>query len=76
VLDDFRTLTIYAAGKKRDKKLSVQDKGQRAEVRGFIEAVRAGREAPIPIPEIFSASEACFAAMESIRTGTTVRCGG
>jgi len=75
VLDDFRTLTIHARGRKREKKLSVQDKGQRAEVRAFIEAVRDGGESPISLAEIFSATEASFAAMESIRTGVPVRCG-
>jgi polar amino acid transport system substrate-binding protein len=75
VLDDFRTLTVYDRGRKREKKLSAQDKGQRAEVREFIEAVRTGGNAPIPLEEIFAVTEASFAAMESIRTGCAVRCG-
>lgn len=75
VLEDFRTLTVFARGRKREKNLSAQDKGQRAEVRSFIDAVRAGREAPIPLAEIFAVTEAAFAAVESIRTGVTVRCG-
>ena len=75
VLEDFRTLTVFARGRKREKRLSAQDKGQRAEVRAFIDAVRGGGEAPIPLAEIFSTTEAAFAAVESIRTGVPVRCG-
>jgi predicted dehydrogenase/threonine dehydrogenase-like Zn-dependent dehydrogenase len=76
VLDDFRILTVHAGGKRREKKLAVQDKGQRAEVRAFIEAVRDAAEPPIPLADIFAVTEAAFAAVESIRTGAVVHLGG
>ena len=74
LLDDFRRLTIY--GKKRPyrKKLMAQDKGQKDEVRRFLEAVRTGGESPIPISEIFQTSKVSLAIMESIRTRQVVDC--
>lgn len=76
VLDDFRTLTIYARGKKREKKLMAQDKGQKAEVEAFIAAIGEGRQAPIPFEEIRSTSLAVFRALESIRSGRCLAVNG
>ena len=67
-LKDFKELQVFSKGRPFKKKLLTQDKGQKEEVKQFIEAVRDGKEAPIPLEEIFSTSNACFAILESLRT--------
>lgn len=67
-LDDFRTLSIHARGRKKAKKLWSQDKGQKAEVKQFVEAILNGTGAPISFEEIYSASLVTFKIIESIRT--------
>ena len=73
ILDDFKTLTIQSAGKKSEKKLSVQDKGQKEGVVQFIEAVRKGNPPLIPFAEIHATTLATFRVLESIRTGQSCR---
>ncbi|MGA7878865.1 MAG: Gfo/Idh/MocA family oxidoreductase, partial [Desulfoferrobacter sp.] len=73
ILRDFRELQIHSKGRPFKKKLLTQDKGQKEEVRQFIEAVRHGKEAPISLDEIFSTSYTCFAILESLSTRTSVR---
>ena len=73
ILNDFRELKIYGKGRPYRKKLLSQDKGQKNEVRLFVDAVKSGGESPIPLAEIFSASEVCFGILEAIRTGQSKR---
>ena len=73
VLDEFKKLSIHAHGKKKEKKLFSQDKGQKAEVKHFIEAILNGTGAPISFEEIYSASLVTFKVIESIRTGECIR---
>jgi len=73
ILDDFKTLTLYSKGKKRGKKLLSQDKGQKAEVRMFLDAVINNREAPIPFSELYSTSLVTFKIIESIQKGVGIR---
>jgi polar amino acid transport system substrate-binding protein len=73
VLDDFKTLAIYSRGKKKERRLLSQDKGQKAEVRMFLDAVINGQKAPIPFEELYSASLVTFKILESLRTGNAVR---
>lgn len=73
VLNDFRELKIYGKGRPYKKKLVSQDKGQKREVRLFLDAVKNGGKTPILLAEIFSASQVCFAVLESIRSGTVVK---
>ncbi len=72
VLDDFRRLGVMARGKKREKKLLTQDKGQRDEVRLFVEHIRDGKGPLIPSEELFHASRATFGILESLRHGHAV----
>jgi len=73
VLDDFKQLTTYVRGRKKvDKSLS-QDKGQKHEVKAFIEAIIRGGPSPVPFDEIYSASLVTFKIIESIRTGQCLR---
>ena len=67
-LKDFKELQVFSKGRPFKKKLLTQDKGQKEEVKQFIESVRHAKEAPIPLDEIFSTSNACFAILESLRT--------
>jgi polar amino acid transport system substrate-binding protein len=73
VLDEFKKLSIHAHGKKKAKKLWSQDKGQKAEVKLFIETILNGTGAPISFEEIYSASLVTFKVVESIRTGECIR---
>ncbi len=73
VLDDFKQLNIYANGKKKEKKLLNQDKGQKAEVKQFIDALLNGKGEMIPFGEIYSASRVTFAVIESIQRGEMIK---
>jgi polar amino acid transport system substrate-binding protein len=73
VLDDFKTLSIYGSGKKKDKKLMSQDKGQKNEVQAFLRAVKEGLPSPIPFEQIYNTSLVTFKVLESIRTGTAIK---
>jgi predicted dehydrogenase len=73
VIDDFKSLTVYAGGRKKEKKLFSQDKGQKAEVRTFLDAILQGKPSPIPFEELYSASKVAFGILESIRTGQAIR---
>jgi predicted dehydrogenase len=73
VIDDFKSMTFHTGGKKKVKKLLSQDKGQKNEVKEFIEAVKEGKGDPIPFEEIYSTSLVTFKIQESIRTGESVR---
>jgi polar amino acid transport system substrate-binding protein len=73
VLEDFKRLTIHAKGSSREKKLLSQDKGQKAEVRAFIAAVRDGKGPPIPYDELFSTSLVTFKILDSIQVGQSIR---
>jgi polar amino acid transport system substrate-binding protein len=68
ILDDFRVLSLHAHGKKKEKKLLSQDKGQKAEVAAFIRSVLQGGSPPIPFDELCNTSLATLKAVESIST--------
>jgi polar amino acid transport system substrate-binding protein len=72
VLDDFKTLAIYARGKKKERRLLSQDKGQKAEVRMFLDAVINGQKAPIPFEELYNTSLVTFKILESIQKGMSI----
>ncbi|MBK7909732.1 bi-domain-containing oxidoreductase [Candidatus Pollutiaquabacter sp.] len=72
VMNDFRELSSF--GKNSVSEKGVQDKGHKAEVRAFLEAVRNGQPSPIPASDVFNATAATFAILESIATkGQVVR---
>jgi predicted dehydrogenase len=68
VLDDFASLELFDGEKRKKDKLRAQDKGHPAEVAEFIASVRAGRN-PIPLETLANVHRACFATVESLRTG-------
>ena len=59
-LDNFRRLTGYGWPGFRRMNLWRQDKGHRQEMTALVEAVREGKPAPIPLPELFEVTQACF----------------
>jgi len=73
-LDNFRTATVWAGrGKHVMKARGGQDKGQRGEIRQFVEAVRTGGPMPISVDSLLATTRATVAVGESLLTGSAVR---
>jgi len=75
VIDDFNRGKIVTNGK--HKKLSEkfsgrQDKGYRAELEAFVQAVKSGGEMPIPFQQIVMTTLTTFKILESISEGAPV----
>lgn len=73
VIDEFRNLAIYTNGRRKEKKLRGQDKGQKNEVELFIQAVREGTGPLIPIEDILCTSSTCFKIIQSIHSSQTMK---
>jgi predicted dehydrogenase len=70
VLDDFRSLELVRGSRRRTHRSRLsQDKGHRAELSAFIEAVRDGGAAPVPFEDYALTTLCTFQAVESLRTG-------
>ncbi len=68
VLDNFRSLELLRDGRRRRVRSWLrQDKGHRAQLAAFVEAVRSGGPAPIPWEEIAAVSRATFAVARCLR---------
>ncbi len=72
VLNDFKKVTLYGAGKSKTKKLMVQDKGQKKCVRQFIESIQNAKTPPVPFTEIVNSAEVCFGILKSLKTNQVV----
>lgn len=72
VLDDYVSLTAVKDGKKKVES-GAQDKGWRAEMSAFAEAIKSGGEAPIPYEQLIGVTKSTFAAVESIRSQNPVK---
>jgi polar amino acid transport system substrate-binding protein len=72
VIRDFRKLDIYGSGSRLKRRLWSQDKGQKQMIDAFLEAIKAGRPAPIPFEHLHRTSAASFAVLESIAAGQPV----
>jgi len=72
-LDNFSRATVWTAGG-RDAKRSFtgQDKGQRAELDSFVEAVRLGAAMPISLESLVATTRATIAVGESLVSGGPV----
>jgi predicted dehydrogenase len=66
VLDDFQRVETWAHNKATRKSLGAQDKGQKAEIKAWIAAVKNGT-ASIPFTEIINVHRACLGAIQSLR---------
>jgi polar amino acid transport system substrate-binding protein len=73
VLDDFKRLEIYKGGKLTKENQLNQDKGQKAEVAAFVQAILDGSGPPIGLDALFSTSLVTFKALESIASGQAIR---
>jgi predicted dehydrogenase/threonine dehydrogenase-like Zn-dependent dehydrogenase len=73
-LDNFRRATVWS-GRRRStmRPRGGQDKGQRAELAQFVEAVRTGAPMPIPIASLIATTRATIAARESALSGRPER---
>lgn len=63
VLDDFKELTLF--GRSVKKVSGHQDKGHKQEVAAFLQAVKTGSQAPIPVEDIFMTTLVTFKVLES-----------
>jgi predicted dehydrogenase/threonine dehydrogenase-like Zn-dependent dehydrogenase len=72
VLDDYRSLVITKDGRKRQTRLSAQDKGWKNEMETFANAIRQGAPPPIPYEQLIGVTKATFSAVESLRSGLPV----
>ena len=70
-IDDFKALYLSRNGKTETLK-GGRDKGHRREMELTVEAMRQGKDAPIPFAELIEVTEATFAIEEAIRTQRTV----
>ena len=66
-----RRLSLSRNGKTETLKGS-RDKGHRREIELTLEAMKQGKEAPIPFAELVEVTEATFAIEEAIRTHSAV----
>ena len=72
-IEDFRRLTITGNGRVRKKRsYGRQDKGHRAELRAFVEAVVAGGPPPVEEAQLVNSSLATIAVLESLAKGTRI----
>lgn len=72
-INDFRGLTVTAAGKEsKHGKSMEQDKGHAAELKAFADAVAAGGPAPADEAELVQSSFATIAVLESLQRGGPV----
>ena len=70
LLDNFKTATVWSGrGKATTKARGGQDKGQRAEMERFVEAVRTGGPMPISVESLLATTRATIAVGESLASG-------
>jgi len=73
-LDNFRSATVWSGrGKSETKARGGQDKGQRAEMAAFVEAVRTGAPMPISVPSLLATTRATIAVGDSMLSGRPER---
>jgi predicted dehydrogenase/threonine dehydrogenase-like Zn-dependent dehydrogenase len=69
-LDNFKTSAVWSGrGKSTTKARGGQDKGQRAEMACFVEAVRTGAPMPISVESLLATTRATIAVGESLLSG-------
>jgi polar amino acid transport system substrate-binding protein len=71
IMENFTALTLARNGK-QEKKTSPGDKGHKAEIDAFINAVRQSTGELIPYTSLFATTRATFAILESLRTKEAV----
>ena len=72
-IEDFRRLTATGNGRVRKKRIrGRQDKGHRAELQAFVDAVIAGGRPPVDEAQLLNSSLATLAVVESLAKGARV----
>jgi predicted dehydrogenase/threonine dehydrogenase-like Zn-dependent dehydrogenase len=72
--DDFQRASVYGRKKWSSPRIPRgRDKGQRAEVGAFVDAVRTGAPMPVPIRSLVATTLATLAVHTSLATGAPVR---
>jgi predicted dehydrogenase/threonine dehydrogenase-like Zn-dependent dehydrogenase len=72
-LDNFSRATVWTrAGREAKRSFTGQDKGQRAELDAFLEAVRLGAAMPIGLDSLVATTRATIAVGESLVSGEAV----
>jgi polar amino acid transport system substrate-binding protein len=72
VVDNFQAVTLTSGGSSRRKERATVDKGHRAEIAAFVDALRKGGPAPIPFESLVRTMRATFLLEESIRRGVSI----
>ncbi len=73
VLDDFRSLEMARDGRRQTLRSRLrQDKGHRQIWEAFARAVTSGGPPPIPYDQLFGVARATFAAVQAVRSGSSV----
>jgi predicted dehydrogenase len=72
VLRDFRELRLYAGGKEKIRRYPGQDKGHRAEMSAWLDALEKGLSEPVPFAQSLAVSRLTFATLRSLREGTVI----
>jgi predicted dehydrogenase len=72
ILEDFRSLTITHRGRRKRWRTLGRDKGHQGALQATVEAIRAGRPAPISFQEIVVGTQATFALRASVAVGDAV----
>ena len=68
-LDNFRRATIWSGSRTRVRRqLGSPDKGQRAEIKAFLDSVRTGGPMPIALDSLTATTRATFAATAGVAT--------
>jgi predicted dehydrogenase/threonine dehydrogenase-like Zn-dependent dehydrogenase len=74
LLDNFKSASVWTArGKSAAKARGGQDKGQQAEMKAFVEAVRTGGPMPISVDSLLATTRATIAVGESLLSGRPER---
>jgi predicted dehydrogenase/threonine dehydrogenase-like Zn-dependent dehydrogenase len=72
VIDDFRSVASYTAGKETVKKFGRQDKGQADEIAALCSMIRTGGEPVIALDDLVATTRTTFRIVESLRSGSVV----
>jgi predicted dehydrogenase/threonine dehydrogenase-like Zn-dependent dehydrogenase len=74
IIDDFRRVTINGRGVSAWRSLlQRQDKGHRAELDAFVDAVARGTTSPVPMDSAINSTRATFAILRSLEINSAVR---
>ena len=72
-LENFKTTTVWAGRRRRTRRARMIDKGQRAQLERFLDAVRHDRPMPIPLSSLAATTKATLAVARSLSTGLPER---